>query len=296
MKVISLLLCGFLFAHLTLADSCQQQPLDILLTNDDGYQTPAIRALHRALAADGHKVKRIAPSRNFSGSSASITFGEVSATRVHEEELEVYAVTGSPGATVLLGATAIFPEGDLDLVISGINEGANLGPGTLMSGTVGATTVAAHALDKPIPAIAISTDLVNEPADTTENLNHYQEVSAFMVKLVRSLQLNACASGKGLLPEKTTLNINYPPLPKEALKGVKLARQGQENYFSLGFVKTDGDIYSTTFNKVELSADIRNSDTLLFNQGYITIVPLDGIVDARPGRTLNRLTKLGITD
>ncbi|MFP6836722.1 MAG: 5'/3'-nucleotidase SurE, partial [Pseudomonadales bacterium] len=122
------------------ADPCDSPALNILLTNDDGYETIGIVALHRALKAAGHNVKRIAPARNYSGSSASLTMDAISAPRQPNDEFdEIYAVTGSPATTVLIGATAIFgPDEPVDLVVSGINDGANLGPATPISGTVGA--------------------------------------------------------------------------------------------------------------------------------------------------------------
>ena len=86
---------------------CKTPALNILLTNDDGYDTIGIVALHRALRAAGHNVKRVAPERNYSGSSASLTLDVVKAPRLPNEEFaEIYAVAGSPATTVLIGATA----------------------------------------------------------------------------------------------------------------------------------------------------------------------------------------------
>lgn len=254
--------------------ACPSRPLNILLTNDDGYDTIGIVALHRALKAAGHNVKRVAPERNYSGSSASLTMDVIAAPRLPNEEFtEIYAVTGSPATTVLVGVTAIFGADEpVDLVVSGINDGANLGPATTISGTVGATIAAMKALVPAVPGIAVSTNPVSEEEGSAENLTHVANIADFAARLVTTLHCGEQPWSTG----KLALNVNYPPLAPEAIKGVRIAAQGQAPYFAMGFRAVTEDRYAPDFGRTRPSEDIDNSDTFLFRQGYITIVPIDG--------------------
>lgn len=271
-KLIAVLLFAPLLA--IAAEPCKEKPLNILLVNDDGFDTPGITALHRVLKANGHHVIRVAPERNYSGSSASLTIDVISAPRVPNEEFtEVYAVSGSPATAVLVGATAIFPaERGVDLVVSGINEGANLGPATVISGTVGATIAAMKTLARPVPGIAVSTNPVTEDTATEENRQHLLNVAAFTSRLVSSLFCAARPWSRGEL----ALNVNYPPLEPEAIKGVRIAAQGRAPYYSMAFKAVAPDQYAPDFGRADPSQDLANADTFLFRQGYITIVPIDG--------------------
>ena len=96
------------------AADCTAEPLDILLTNDDGFETGGIRALYTALSASGHRVKLIAPNVNFSGSSASLTLSKISVT-TDANDANIHAVEGSPATTVLLGVTAAGRSGSLQI-------------------------------------------------------------------------------------------------------------------------------------------------------------------------------------
>ena len=256
---------------------CESPGLNILLTNDDGYDTPGIVALHRALSAAGHRVKRVAPAENQSGSSASLSLSDVIVTHVPDEQFsDVYAVTTTPATTVLLGGTTLFPtEQPLNLVVSGINEGANLGPATPISGTVGAVIAALRLLQPQVPGIAVSTNPVNDKPASAENLALLERIAAFVTRLVGSLQAHACGQGP-LLPPNTALNVNYPPLEPASVKGVRLATQGQAPYFSIGFQALEGGLYAPTFGAPEPADDAPEADTRLFNEGWVTVVPLDG--------------------
>ena len=267
------LFLGALSSLAAAAEPCQAEPLSILLTNDDGYDTIGIVALHRALKNAGHHVKRIAPERNYSGSSTSLTLDLIKAPQVADTEFsEVFAVTGSPATSVLLGASAIFtPEKPAQLVISGINDGANLGPATPISGTVGATIAAIKVLNPPLPAIAIST---NMPAGDSgrEKLAHVANVADFVKRLLDRLQ---CAQTRWSDTDMA-LNVNYPPLEPASIKGVRLASQGRSAYFRIGFTATGDGHFVPSFGAAETTEDAPSADTVLFNAGYVTVVPVDG--------------------
>jgi len=249
--------------------------LDILLSNDDGFDKPGIVALQQALSQAKHRVVLAAPAKNASGSSASITFAPVAVEQVAEN---IYAISASPATSVVLAVSALYPpDSPPDLVISGINSGANLGPATGISGTVGATTAAIQVIDPPIPAIAISTDPLGPNFSVQQNTEHLQRISAFIVKLVDRLLQRRCERGE-LLPKGLVLNINYPPLPPEKIKGIVIRKQGQAPYFKISYApsKEDAGVYLPTFETQSVANDIAQSDTLAYQQGFITVVPLDG--------------------
>ena len=249
--------------------------LDILLSNDDGFDKPGILALQQALSQANHRVVLAAPAKNASGSSASITFAPVP---VEQVATNTYAISASPATAVVLAVSALYPPGSPpDLVISGINKGANLGPATGISGTVGATTAAIKVINPPIAAIAISTDPLSPNFSEGENTEHLQRISAFIVKLVDRLTQERCKSGF-LLPQGLALNINYPPRPTEEIKGIVMREQGQAPYFRISYrpSKDDANVYLPVFKTQTVENDIAESDTLAYHQGYITIVPLDG--------------------
>ena len=261
---------------------CQNGKLRILLTNDDGFDSPGIRALKTALGNAGHTVTLVGPATNQSGTSAALTLGLLTATN---PEPGVYSVTGTPATSVLLGVTAILDAAHRpQLVVSGINNGANLGPATPISGTVGATTTAMTQFVQPIPAIAVSTDLVEGTDPTTDaNEKHFANVADFTARLVADLVTGACAEGSGLLPRRTGLNVNYPPLAPADVAGVKLAAQGRAPFFTIGYAPIGGGSYIPTFGPAAPSPDVPNSDTVAFDAGFVTIVPIDADFTAKPG-------------
>ncbi|MEZ0154913.1 MAG: 5'/3'-nucleotidase SurE [Candidatus Reddybacter sp.] len=254
--------------------ACDTQ-LNILLSNDDGVDKPGIIAVQQALSQAKHRVVLAAPAKNASGSSASMTFAPVAVEKV---ATNTYAVSASPATSVVLAVSALYPpDSPPDLVISGINKGANLGPATGISGTVGATTAAIQIIEPPIPAIAISTDPLDPNFSEEENTQHLQRISVFIVNLVGRLTQERCKNGL-LLPQGLALNINYPPLPSEEIKGIVMKEQGQAPYFKISYrpSKDNADVYLPVFKTQSIENDIAQSDTLAYHQGYITIVPLDG--------------------
>lgn len=263
----------------SIAAECEPRALNILLTNDDGYDQPGIVALHRALVADGHFVIRVAPSRNFSGASASLTYQTFTAPHRPDDEFEaIYAVEGSPATMVLLGATALFPpESPVDLVVSGINNGPNLGPMTTGSGTVGAVVAAKNLLMRSVSGIAVSTGrLADESAE--ENAAHVARVADFVAGIIS----NAQCAGDSFIANGQSLNINYPRLATSDLKGIRIARQGTKRNLDLSFAQDDEGGFVFQYRWVFPEHDIPDSDVILFEEGYVTIVPLDADYSAEP--------------
>ena len=178
--------------------------MKILVSNDDGYLARGIIALAAALSEIAEVIV-VAPDRNHSGASNSLTLH--SPLRVHKVEERRFFVTGTPSDCVHLALSGFLDE-DPDIVVSGINHGANLGDDVIYSGTVAA---AMEGRFLGLPAIAVS--LVGRHAE------HFDTAARVATDLVRKLQENP-------LPGDIMLNVNVPDLPYEELTGVESARLG----------------------------------------------------------------------
>lgn len=258
----ALVLCALLMA-------AQAQALNILLTNDDGYEHPWIRAVHAALVDAGHQVTLVAPAVNQSGQSAAISLGALmgEGSMIDNPEPGIYAVKGTPATAVILGVAKVMEERP-DLVVSGTNDGANLGVLSSVSGTVGATVAALNLLGEPIPAIAISSNRLNmeEDASSEANMAHARDVAAFLARLVAALEA-ARDEGAPLLPPAIALNVNYPSVAAGDIKGVGIFRHGRDTGIDFT-VRKLVDVPATDM-PVE-------TDTGALRNGYIAIVPING--------------------
>lgn len=272
MRAITLL---FTLLFLALPPVVAAEPLRILLTNDDGYDQPGIRALFDALTKAGHQVTLLGPATNSSGGSSSITI--VREIEVKQTEPNIYAVSGTPATAVMVGLGGVFVDKAPDLIVSGINEGANLGPAAAFSGTVGAVVTGLRI--GAVPGIAISTDPLQRETRAPANIAHYAEVAAFTVRLIDQLAAQRAQHGGRLLPTGIALNVNYPPLSADKVKGVKIAEHGSTMPHQVGFKKMPNGNYALNFNAAAAKAapaDAPEADTSLFHAGYIAIVPIDG--------------------
>ncbi len=273
---VVLMLIFWLFIQPVLADTLE--PLRILLTNDDGYQAVGITTMKQALESNGYQVTVVAPLTQRSGSSASLSLTMLSYKQIGSD---VWAVDATPLTCVWVGLTAIFAQTP-DLIVSGTNIGANLGPVALLSGTVGGALAGVHAeiagLPGSIPAIAFSTDApVQEQEDPARYKQHFENVAAFALRLIEQL-----AEGDGpLLPEHTMLNVNYPPLLPKDIKGVRHLTQGYNTNIKITYerIKREGEeIFVIKLDPVDgiNSEQQHDSDVTAYANGFITIVPMDG--------------------
>jgi 5'-nucleotidase len=178
-----------------------------LLSNDDGYLAPGLSALARALQPLG-ELDVVAPERNRSGASNSLTLHRP--LRVRQADNGFYNVDGTPTDCVHLAITGLM-EHKPDMVIAGINHGANLGDDVLYSGTVAA---AMEGRFLGVPAIAVS--LTNHAG------KHFDTAARIVVRLIERL-------GNEPLPADTILNVNVPDLPLEQLAGVEATRLGHRH-------------------------------------------------------------------
>jgi 5'-nucleotidase len=181
----------------------------ILLSNDDGYQAEGLRALGAAIKPLG-TIKIVAPDRNRSGASNSLTLDMP--VRAVMYDSDAYYVNGTPTDCVHLGISGLF-DFEHDIVVSGVNDGANLGDDTLYSGTVAA---AIEGRFLGLPAIAVS--LCVEQG-SPRNFAAAAQVAARLVERMR----------EDPLQEPVILNVNVPDVPDGELRGIKVTRLGNRH-------------------------------------------------------------------
>lgn len=180
----------------------------ILLSNDDGCQAPGLLTLARVLREHCDELTVVAPDRNRSGASNSLSLlNPVRATRGPDG---VTCVDGTPTDCVHLALTALM-EREPDMVVSGINAGANLGDDVLYSGTVAAAMEGRHL---GLPAIAVSC-VARAP-------KHYETAAQVTWRLIQRLKTER-------LPPDAILNVNVPDLPFAELKGFEVTRLGNRH-------------------------------------------------------------------
>ncbi|MBA3582235.1 MAG: 5'/3'-nucleotidase SurE [Gammaproteobacteria bacterium] len=180
----------------------------ILLSNDDGYLAPGLKALSEAVKQIAEEVTVIAPDRNRSGASNSLTLYDP--LRVYLADNGFYYVNGTPSDCVHLALTGLW-DYEPDMVISGINAGANLGDDVIYSGTVAA---AMEGRFLGLPAIAVSM--------ASRDPQNFATAGRVVQNLIQRLQHHA-------LPADTILNVNVPDVAWEDLAGWEVTRLGNRH-------------------------------------------------------------------
>jgi len=184
--------------------------MKLLISNDDGIEAEGIRVLADSMRVMG-TVTIVAPDKNRSGASNSLTLD--APIRITELEDAVYRVSGTPTDCVHVALTGLLDE-DPDIVVSGINAGANLGDDVIYSGTVAA---AMEGRFLGYPAVALSL-VFNDDVDT----HHYDTAGEAAIRLVRQLQRDP-------LPADTILNVNVPNCPWSEIRGFEVTRLGHRH-------------------------------------------------------------------
>ena len=241
--------------------------MHILVSNDDGYRAPGISVLAEALSLD-HEISIVAPERNCSGASNSLTLERgLRASKVAENS---YFVDGTPTDTVHLAVTGLLDKTP-DMVVSGINAGANMGDDVLYSGTVAAAMEGRHL---GLPAIAVSMDSYTP--------DHYETAAIAVVKLLADLNEASFAAN-------TILNINVPDIPWSQIKGFKATRLGNRHKSEGVIVQEDprGDLMYWVGPPGEAQDAGEGTDFHAVSQHYVSITPLQ--IDLTRYNTLNEL-------
>jgi len=227
----------------------------ILISNDDGYLAPGIRVLTHELKKICESLNVVAPERNRSASSSSLTLeNPLRATLVEDG---IYSVDGTPTDCVHLALTGLLDE-EPDMVVSGINFGANLGDDVIYSGTVAA---AIEGRFLGLPALAVSL--------TGWEGRNYQTAATVTREIIEQIKLHP-------IPSDTILNINVPDLPREEIKGFKSTRLGNRHKAEPVFKDKDPrgkDIYWVGSAGAEQDAG-PGTDFHAIKEGYVSVTPM----------------------
>lgn len=228
--------------------------MNILLTNDDGITSQGIHALKKNLSKK-HSVFLICPSKERSATSQALTIFH----RMHVEKIEdnVYTVDGYPTDCVNIGLFGnLFPE--IDMVISGINRGVNMGHDVHYSGTVGA---ARHGAVHGKYSLAVS-------SGNREDGYEYTKEAEFINNFIEKK--------KSILKQGIVYNINFPLFYSDEVNDMKLVRLGQRTYsdrYEIAHIKEN--VYHYFLALTELGyVNSNGSDFEAFYKGYVTLTPI----------------------
>jgi 5'-nucleotidase len=243
----------------------------ILVCNDDGIYSEGLHALEAALAQVG-EIYTVAPDREQSAVSHSLTLHRP--LRIDEIGPRRFAVNGTPTDCVNLAVKGFLPVRP-QLVVSGINRGANLGDDVTYSGTVSA---AMEGSLLGIPSIAMSLVIKGTP-------HHFASAAEFAAVLATEVIEQG-------MPSDTLLNVNVPNLPREELKGFLLTRQGKRRYAETMEVRVDPrgrKYYWIGGDDLGFDPD-EGTDCVAVHDGFISVTPLH--VDLTNYRALQELRGL----
>ncbi len=223
--------------------------------------------LHETISTE-HECTVVAPDRNCSGASNALSL--MQPLRIQEMDSGFFAVNGTPSDCVHLAVNRFLDE-DPQLVISGINHGANLGDDVIYSGTVAAATEGRY---MGLPAIAVS--LVNKEG------THFATAAKVVLEIVRHLEEHP-------LPPDQILNINVPDIPYSELRGIQVTRQGRRHR-SESMVKSEDafgrEIY--WYGKVGQEQDAgEGTDFYAVANNYCSVTPLS--VDMTAYQSMNTM-------
>lgn len=231
--------------------------MKLLLANDDGVMAPGIRALYKELSPN-YDTTIIAPLEERSTTGHSLSLDKP--LRLERIEDNIYGCSGFPGDCVLMGLGHVLKNKRPDVVISGINRGANLGQDLYYSGTIAA---AREATFHHVPAIAVS--LVFN--SVTEN--HRYDVAAKVTQYLIEAEIHK------FLTSFTLLNVNVPNLPLNEIRGYKFSEVGFRRYSEEIHVRMDARNreYFWIAGHYEGFKENPESDCEAIKNGYIAITP-----------------------
>jgi 5'-nucleotidase len=246
----------------------------ILVSNDDGIYSDGIWILAGHLSKVA-QVTIVAPDREQSAVGTAVNLRKP--IRVQKitplvPGIEAYSVEGTPSDSVIVALGKVLPH-KVDLVVSGINSGTNLGEDVLISGTVGA---ALSAYLRNFPAIAISSERNNE--------SYLEEVGLFTALLAKRI-------GQAKLPTNLFLNVNIPNMPMTQIKGVKITGLAHKSHVNTVEESHDGKrAYYTLLRESVILPENKRTDIWAIENGYISITPLHLFLNDRfPSALLEKM-------
>jgi len=224
----------------------------ILISNDDGYQAKGIKQLTKSLSEIAEVIV-VAPSKNKSAASSSLTLGRP--LKPIQIEENIYAIDATPTDCVHLALCGFIKE-SIDLVVTGINFGANLGDDTIYSGTV-AGAIEGRFLG--LPSIAISL--------ASWEGNHFETAGEIAKILVAQI-------GKSELSYNTIINVNVPDIPLSEIKGIKSTRLGSRHKSEPSIKdKEDASLYWIGENGKE-DENSEGTDFHAISNNFVSVTPL----------------------
>ncbi|QLB20685.1 5'/3'-nucleotidase SurE [Vespertiliibacter pulmonis] len=243
--------------------------MNILLSNDDGIYAQGIQTLATVLRQAGHQVTIVAPDRNRSAASSCLTL--VDPLRVHRFDNGDYTIiAGTPADCVHLALNGLL-DTPFDLVISGINHGANLGDDVIYSGTVAAALEGRHL---PLPSIAVSL-VGKKETNYLQGECHFETAAQVVLDLIPRVQHKE-------IQTNLVFNVNVPNLPYEQLKGIMATRLGDRSPAAQIIQQQDprgADIYwiGATGKPIDES---EGTDFYAIANGYVSITPVQADMTA----------------
>ena len=249
----------------------------IVLCNDDGFRAVGIRTIYKELSKH-FKVVIVAPETEQSAMGHAITLTQPLKVRKIEEDNEFigYAVNGTPADCIKLATTVLFDQPP-EMVVSGVNQGGNLGTCAIYSGTVSAAT---EATIEGIPAIAVSLNSFEN-----SNFGFAAEFGAKMAKIVL----------KNGLPDGVSLNINIPAVPYSEIKGVSITRQGKSRVIETFDKRVDprNNVYYWYAGEMRIDEVDEAADCFQVSNNYISITPIH--FDLTSYKAIDELKNWGIS-
>ncbi|GGD70493.1 5'/3'-nucleotidase SurE [Croceicoccus mobilis] len=247
----------------------------ILLTNDDGIHAPGLKVLEAIARQLSDDIWISAPAEEMSGAGHSLTLTRPVRLRQHDERR--FSVTGTPTDAVTLGLRKVMTDGAPDLILSGVNRGANLADDITYSGTVSAALEGALA---GIPSIALSQVYSHEAAGNNVSFSAATEWGAKVLRPLIDLEF----------PHRTLINVNFPALPADQVKGIRVVRQGFHDYSRGTLVESvDPRGFPYYWFGLEPMEHTPGHDTDLesVKDGYVAVTPLQ--LDLTHYASLDRL-------
>jgi 5'-nucleotidase len=232
--------------------------MKVLLTNDDGIYAPGLFALFQALKS-GHELTIVAPESEMSAVGHAITLALP--LRVQEVKKNGsfygYAITGTPADCVKIAVQELLDRPP-DIILSGINPGANVGVNVLYSGTVSAATEGAFL---GVKSAAISLNTRQHP--------DFSFAAQFSKEIIRFMMESELRDG-------TALNVNIPALPKEEIAGVCFTSQGTSRFEERFERRSDprGNVYYWLAGETPIKDGNPESDSIALKENKITITPI----------------------
>ncbi len=262
------ILCTLLLVVLVLppavAAGPDEEPLHVLVVNDDGVDAPGIAALAAALAADpGYRVTVAAPAEQQSVTGHGLVTRREVEVRAHEPlaGCPTWSVSATPASVTRLALTALLAQDPPGLVVSGVNRGENEGLSAWTSGTVAA---AREAVLHGLPAVALSLQL-----EWRDPQPDFAAASRWAKPLIDHVRDHG-------LPPGVLLNVNIPRTDL-AIRGYRLCRMGPEpsavNHYELVRVDDDGARWYTSLWAPPIEGE-EGTDVAALREGFVTVVPL----------------------